>query len=84
MAEKPNTASSLALDFLPQVQSLKFTKSSCGLMDKAPPSSGGDCGFESRLEYFSKSMLLWVQLLRNWILKEKALAAMVGKRVSST
>ena len=30
---------------------LLIAKCSCGLMDKAPPSYGGDCGFESHLEY---------------------------------
>ena len=29
----------------------RANNSSCGLMDKAPPSKGGDCRFESRLEY---------------------------------
>ena len=28
----------------------EVNNSSCGLMDKAPPSYGGDCGLESRLE----------------------------------
>ena len=31
---------------------LTYFNGSCGLMDKAPPSQGGDCGFESHLEYF--------------------------------
>ena len=32
-------------------------QSSCGLMDKAPPSYGGDCGLESRLGYVLTSQL---------------------------
>ena len=36
-------------EFNPRSEQSFWKKSSCGLMDKALPSGGRDCGFESRL-----------------------------------
>ena len=40
---------------------------SCGLMDKAPPSGGGDCGFESRLGYMNR----FVAVRSMWAVKKE-------------
>ena len=38
----------------------KFLGCPCGLMDKALPSGGRDCGFESRLGLIFCSCMCWV------------------------
>ena len=39
----------------------------CGLMDKAPPSQGGDCGFESRLECYVHEQLQVVFIVHDFL-----------------